>query len=80
MAYEWTISSDEKICHIHERYSNSEATVNHLKSFIESYANRLMMTGDATRFEVYGNPSAEAKNILDGFQPVYMTPIGGFIR
>lgn len=80
LAYEWTLSKDEKVCHIHERYTDSEATLIHLKTFIEKYAERLMATGDCTQFVVYGNPSAEAKAVLDGFSPVYMAPIGGFSR
>jgi quinol monooxygenase YgiN len=80
MVYEWTISSDYKVCHIHERYADSKSTLNHLTTFIEKYSARLMATGDCTKFVVYGNPSPEAKGVLDGFSPVYMAPIGGFIR
>ena len=80
MAYEWTLSEDEKKCHIHERYVDSNAAIIHLGTFMEKYAARLMETGDATGFVVYGNPNAHAKEILDGFSPVYMSPIGGFIR
>ena len=80
MAYEWTISGDNKKCHIHERYADSEATLTHLATFTSQYAARLMETGDATGFVVYGNPNYEVEKILDGFDAVYMTPIGGFIR
>lgn len=80
MAYEWVLSSDENVCHIHERYIDSEATLKHLKTFIEKYSARLMATGDCTSFVVYGNPSSEAKSVLDRFSPEYMVPIGGFIR
>ena len=78
MAYEWTISEDNKICHTLERYVDSEATLTHLATFTSQYAARLMETGDATSFVVYGNPNVEVKQILDGFGAVYMTPIGGF--
>jgi quinol monooxygenase YgiN len=80
MVYEWTLSKDEKICHIYERYEDSIATLKHLKTFIEKFSARLMETGDCTSFVVYGEPSQEAKKVLDGFSPVYMAPIGGFIR
>lgn len=80
LAYEWTISEDNKKCHIHERYVDSEATLTHLATFTSKYAARLMETGDATGFVVYGNPTVEAKKILDGFNAVYMMPIGGFTR
>ena len=80
IAYEWTISEDNKKCHTHERYADSVATLTHLATFTSQYAARLMETGDATGFIVYGNPNDEVKKILDGFDAVYMTPIGGFIR
>ena len=80
MAYEWTISEDNKKCHTQERYSDSEATLIHLATFTSQYAARLMETGDATGFVVYGNPNDEVKKILNGFDAVYMTPMGGFIR
>ena len=80
IAYEWTLSDDNKICHIHERYADSDAAVKHLATFMEKYAARLMETGDGTSFVVYGNPNVQAKEVLDGFSPVYMSPIGGFIR
>lgn len=80
LAYEWTISEDKTKCHIHERYTDSIATLNHLATFMEKFASRLMETGDSTSFIVYGNPSAEAKAVLDGFSAVYIRPIGGFFR
>lgn len=80
IAYEWMINEDNTICHIHERYADSEATLAHLSTFVEKYAGRLMETGDATRFEVYGNPSDAVKEALAGFGGVYLTPIGGFVR
>ena len=80
IAYEWTISEDNKKCHTLERYLDSEATLTHLATFTSQYAARLMETGDATSFIVYGNPNDDVKRILDGFDAIYMTPIGGFVR
>jgi len=80
LVYEWTINIDKKICHTYERYADSEATLAHLATFLSEYAGRLMEIGDATNFVVYGKPSDEVKKILDGFNAIYMTPIGGFIR
>lgn len=80
IAYEWTFRADNKICHIHERYADSEAAVKHLRIFLEKYAARLLETGDADRFVVYGNPTAQLKEILDDFAPEYMTVMDGFIR
>lgn len=80
IGYEWTLTEDKSQCHIHERYSDSHATVLHLTTFIEKYAGRLMELGHATRFIVYGNPDDEVRQTLDGFGAVYMQTIGGFRR
>lgn len=78
IGYEWTLSEDSTQCHIHERYADSDATVAHLKTFVEKYAGRLMELGNATRFIVYGNPNNDVKQALEGFGAVYMPSIGGF--
>jgi quinol monooxygenase YgiN len=80
LAYEWTLSADEKICHVHEKYEDSDAALTHLNTFTEKFAARLMELGDATGFTVYGTPSDELKEVLKGFNGEYMSPIGGFSR
>lgn len=80
LAYEWTISNENEVCHIHERYVDSESAHSHLLTFIEKYAERLMKIGDATSFIVYGTPDDELKKMLDGFSAIYMPTIGGFFR
>lgn len=80
LSYVWTISEDNKQCHIYEQYVDSKATLIHLTTFVEKYAGRLMETGDATRFVVYGNPNNEVIKALEGFGAAYMSPIGGFVR
>jgi quinol monooxygenase YgiN len=80
LAYQWTLSADTKKCHIFEHYQDSEAAVSHLKGFLQNWATKLLATGDATGFWVYGNPSVEAQAILNDFGAVYMKPIGGFFR
>lgn len=78
--YEWSISEDEKKCHIYERYANSDAAILHLQKFINQNASKVMALGDATYFVVYGNPSTQCKEILDKLGATYMKPIGGFTR
>lgn len=80
LAYEWTLNEDNNICHIHERYSDSNSALIHLNTFNENFAERLMAIGDATGFVVYGNPSNELKDALEAFGGTYMSPIGGFTR
>jgi quinol monooxygenase YgiN len=78
--YEWTISEDNKNCHMYERYANSGATMSHLGVFGEKFAERFMEAVELIRFVVYGNPNDEVKEALSGFGAVFMSPIGGFAR
>jgi quinol monooxygenase YgiN len=79
LAYEWNLSDDGTICHIFERYQNSEALLAHSQSF-GAFAARFLAACQPTRFYVYGNPSSEVKSALAGLGPVYFTPLGGFTR
>lgn len=80
LAYEWTLNEENTICHIHEKYLDSDSALAHLTTFNEKFAARLMSLGDATTFFVYGNPSRDLKSALEGFGGTYMTHIGGFSR
>ena len=78
--YEWSISDDNATVHIYERYADSAATMVHLASFGENFAERFMACVDPTRFQIYGNPDAAVREALAPFGPVYMDPFGGFAR
>jgi len=78
--YEWYISDDGGTVHIYEKYADSEAMVAHVTGFLEKWAGRFMSSVDVTRFVVYGNPSAEARELLAPFGGTYMAPWGGFAR
>ncbi len=80
LAYEWYISEDESKVHIFEKYASSEATVAHVTGFLEKWARRFSGAIDMTGFVVYGDPSHEAREILDGWGATYMAPWGGFSR
>jgi quinol monooxygenase YgiN len=78
--YEWSTSADGKACHIFERYVDSAAVMTHLGTFGQKFAGRFLELLKPARFVVYGSPSAEVKNALAGFNPVYMQGVGGFSR
>jgi quinol monooxygenase YgiN len=80
LAYEWYISGDGGTVHIYEKYADSEAMIAHVSGFLEKWAGRFMTCVDVTRFVVYGDPSAAARELLEGFGPVYLGPWGGFSR
>ena len=54
--------------------------ITHVTGFLEKWAARFMGSVDITRFVVYGDPSAAAREILDGWNATYMGPWGGFSR
>ena len=80
LIYEWNLSADGTLCHLFERYSDSEALMTHLGSFGERFAERFLAILNPIRFFVYGSPTGAVKEALAGFSPVYMEPAAGFTR
>jgi quinol monooxygenase YgiN len=80
LVYEWSISDDEGTVHIHERYADSAATLAHMATFGERFAPRFLAAVEPTRWVVYGTPSDEVRQALDGLGAGYMAPFGGFAR
>ncbi len=78
--YQWCISDDNTTVHNFDRYSDSAAAKTHLDGFLANYAGRYMAAVDTTRLTVYGAPSDEVKEILNGFGGVYYGLIEGFTR
>ncbi len=78
--YEWFYSDDGSACHLYERYTDSAATMIHLNSFAENFAERFLGAADPTRLTVYGNPNDEVRGVLGGFGAVYMEQLGGYAR
>ena len=78
--YQWCISDDNTTVHNFDRYSDSAAAKTHLDGFLANYAGRYMAAVDTTRLSVYGAPSDEVKEILNGFGGVYYGLIEGFTR
>jgi quinol monooxygenase YgiN len=78
--YECFVSGDGSVCHLYERYADSESALAHLGTFGSNFAERFLSCVELTCFSVYGNPSAEARAVLDGFGAVYLGPFGGFAR
>ncbi len=80
LAYEWFLGEDNSSCHIYERYADSAATMTHLGTFGEKFAERFMSAVDLTRFTVYGAPNDEVKGVLGGFGATFMGQLNGFAR
>ncbi len=78
--YEWFFNADGSECHIYERYTDSAATMIHLTSFAEDFAERFLAAAEPTRIVVYGNPDDEVRGILGGFGAIFMEQLGGYSR
>ncbi len=79
--YEYNVGADQSTVDIYERYRDLNAVVAHVaQTFGPNFSKRFLELAKPTRFVVYGTPSAEAKKVLAGFNPVYMTPFDGFTR
>ena len=48
LAYEWFLGEDNSSCHIYERYADSAATMTHLGTFGEKFAERFISMVDFT--------------------------------
>jgi quinol monooxygenase YgiN len=80
LVYEWFLSPDGQVCHLCERYADSAAALEHLESFGANFAERFLACFAPAAFYVYGDPSDEVREVLDGFGAVYLGPFGGFAR
>jgi len=78
--YEWSFGSDARTCHTYERYADSAAVMTHLGNFGARFAGRFLEVFKPVRFTVYGEPSAEVREALAGFSPVFLKPAAGFTR
>ncbi len=80
MNYEWFINQDGTTCHVYERYADSNATMVHIGTFGEKFAERILAITKPQRLTVYDDPDAAVRDALAGFGAVHMTQIGGFTR
>jgi len=80
LSYERFVGADGQVVHVYERYADSAAAVEHLRTFGKKFGGRFAGMVARTRFTVYGTPSAELRGMLDEFGAIYLEPFGGFSR
>lgn len=80
LGYEWFLSGDGKVCHLHERYADSDAALVHIGNFGSKFAERFLTCFETLSLAVYGEPSAQVRAALDGYGAFYLTWLGGFSR
>jgi quinol monooxygenase YgiN len=65
LGYTFYLSSDQVRCRLLEIYADSAAVLAHLKgTVVQQLVPKLLQHSSMERFEVYGNPGAEASAML----------------
>ena len=68
LAYDWHMSADRKRCRLVETYTSADALLAHLKGpAVQQYVPQMVQISKVDRFEVYGDPGAEAGKMLAAF-------------
>jgi quinol monooxygenase YgiN len=80
LMYEWSLRPDQKTFDAVELYQNSDAAIAHVKHVLSEFGKDLGQVQKEIGLVVYGSPNEQAKQALAGLNPVYETPIDGFIR
>jgi quinol monooxygenase YgiN len=80
LMYEWSFRPDQKTFDAVELYQNSDAVIAHVKHVSTEFGKELGQVQKELQLVVYGSPNPQAKEVLAGLNPVYETPIEGFIR
>ena len=80
LVYEWFLAVGGTVCHLNERYADSDAAMVHLGNFGTKFAERFLECFEPTGLYVYGEPSDEVRAVLDGFGAVYLRTFSGFSR
>ena len=78
--YQIFVTVDGTRVHFCERFADSAAVLAHVARFGENFAARVLELATVSRFEIYGDPSAEVKATLADFNPTYLTRVAGFSR
>ena len=79
LIYERFIDDANANVHIYERYTDSAAAVAHLHTFARLYGERFSGMVERTRFVVYGDPTPDLKQLLDGLGAIYLSRFDGFV-
>lgn len=80
LIYERFIDSDQNLVYVHERYVDSDSAAEHLLNFRQKFGKRFSDVVDRERFTVFGSPSEQLIQLLDGFNAEFVGPFDGFSR
>jgi|TARA_R110002072_G_scaffold102123_3_gene224721 quinol monooxygenase YgiN len=78
--YEWSVNEDKTICHVLERFENSDAALVHMGNFGKKFAARFLEVLTPKVMTLYGDPSEKVLGALARVGAVQMPSVGGFSR
>jgi len=78
LSYAWYISDDGNTVALYERYADDAATLTHLGTFGERFAQRFLGAMTPTRLTIFGAPGDDVRQALSAFNPTYLGLFGGF--
>lgn len=68
LGYEWHLSRDRKRCRLLETYADANALLTHFQGpVVQQLVPKALESAAVDRFEVYGDPGAEATAMLANF-------------
>jgi quinol monooxygenase YgiN len=80
LSYEYSIAADGRTIHIFERYRDSAAAISHIENTVAPIFERFRALVTPLGVTVYGNPDANARQLLDRLPARYMAAFDGFLR
>jgi quinol monooxygenase YgiN len=81
LEYQFYLNHEETYCMVHETYRDSEAALFHNKSTAsKTILPRIFNIAELNRFDVYGNPNEELRNILKALNSQTFTLFTGINR
>jgi len=78
LSYQRFVTEDGEAVHVYERYADSGAALAHLKTFGKLFGARFQSMVNRTRFTVFGMPSDELRQVLNGYGATFLRPFGDF--
>ena len=79
--YEFYLNSDETKCMVHETYANSEAALVHNNSIAsQTILPKVFSVAHLSRFDFYGKPSKELRELITSFNPQIYNLFTGYSR
>ncbi len=72
LQYDWFLNSDQTVCEVREKYTDSDAVLGHMGNLGNTLGELLSLCDMS--LEIYGSPSDQLLSALEGLEIKYYTP------